>query len=334
MKRDYQPLLRSAARFAQVVTMSVAVAFSAGGNALAQDNYPTKPVKIVVPYAPGGNADLTTRFFAKELSEMLGQQFLVENRPGGATNIAAEYVARAAPDGYTLYLLQGTSHGINPGLYPKLNYDPMKDFAVLGLMASTTFFLVTSPVLPINSMSDLIAYAKANPNKLSYASPGNTSPTHLAGEMLNQRAGLGMQHVPYKGDAPAIIDLIAGRVVFLFSATALPFVKDGRLKVLAVGDSKRWPLEPSIPSMTEVGFPNFEIVSYFGIGAPARTPVAIQEKINRAMNEITKRESTRKALAERGLVALSGNRAESTAYVANEIEKWKPIIKVAGAKPD
>lgn len=318
----------------QIALLTSLALLASIGVANAQDNYPNRAVRIVVPYTPGGNADLVTRLYAKELTEALGQPVQVENRPGGATNIGAEAVARSAPDGYTLFLLQGTSHGINPSLYAKLPYDPIKDFSAVGLLANTTFYLVVNPSLPVNNVRELVAHARANPNKLSFASPGNASPTHLAGEMLNRRAEMGLQHVPYKGDAPAIVDLIANRVLFLFSATALNFAKQGKLKVLAVADTKRWPLEPDIPSMAEAGFPNFEILSYFGLGVPAKTPDAIQDKLNAAIVEIGRREDTRKRLADLGLVPLTGNRAEANAYVAREIEKWRPIVSTAGAKPE
>lgn len=323
--------LRRLLRFA---LLPCAALLACAGTATAQDNYPSRAVRIVVPYTPGGNADLVSRLYAKELTDVLGQAVQVENRPGGATNIGAEAVARAAPDGYTMFLLQGTSHGINPSLYAKLPYDPIKDFSAVGLLANTTFYLVVNPSLPVNNVRELVAYARANPNKLSFASPGNASPTHLAGEMLNRRAEMGLQHVPYKGDAPAIVDLIANRVLFLFSATALNFVKQGKLKVLAVADTKRWPLEPDIPSMAEAGFPNFEILSYFGLAVPAKTPDAIQDKLNAAIVEIGRREDTRKRLTDMGLVPLSGSRAEANAYVAREIEKWRPIVSTAGAKPE
>ena len=334
MKPSYPDLPCLALRVLRALGLTCATALAFCGTGSAQDAYPTRPVRIVVPYTPGGNADLVARLYAKDLAEVLGQPFQVENRPGGATNIGAEAVARSAPDGYTLFLLQGTSHGINPSLYPKLPYDPIKDFAALGLMANTTFYLVVNATLPVSNVRELVAYARANPNKLSFASPGNASPTHLAGEMLNQRAEMGLQHVPYKGDAPAIVDLIADRVLFLFSATALTFVKQGRLKALAVADTKRWPLEPEIPSMNEAGFPNFEILSYFGLGAPARTPDAIQERLSQAMLEVGKREEIRRKLTEMGLVPLSGTRGEANAYVAKEIEKWRPIVKIAGAKAE
>ncbi|MBL8385432.1 MAG: tripartite tricarboxylate transporter substrate binding protein [Burkholderiales bacterium] len=300
--------------------------------AVAQDSYPSRPTRIVVPYTPGGNADLVARLYAKELGDALGQPFQIDNRPGGATNIGAEAVARSAPDGYTLFLLQGTSHGINPSLYPKLPYDPIKDFSAVGLIANTTFFLVVNANLPVTNVRELVAYARANPNKLSYGSPGNASPTHLAGEVLNRRAEMGLQHVPYKGDAPAIVDLMADRVLFMFSATALSFVKQGKLKALAVADTKRWPLEPDIPSMREAGYPDFEFLSYFGLAVPAATPEAIQERLNQAMTAIARREDVRARIAALGLVPLGGTRAESNAYVAREIEKWRPIVRNAGAK--
>jgi len=306
--------------------------YAVTGRASAQGTYPNGPVKIVVPYTPGGNADLVTRLYAKELTETLGQPFLVENRPGGATNLGAEAVARSTPDGYTLFLLQGTSHGINPSLFPKLSYDPVKDFAPVGLIATSPFYLVVNVSLPVNNVRELIEYAKANPSMRNFASPGNASPTHLAGEVFNRRAAMGMQHIPYKGDAPAIVDLMAGRVLFMFSASAMNFVKQGKLKALAVADSKRSTLEPQIPSMAEAGFPNFEFPSYFALGAPAATPDAVQERLNRAMVEIGKRESVHKRLTELGISPVSGNRAESRAFVIKEIEKWRPIVAAAGAK--
>jgi tripartite-type tricarboxylate transporter receptor subunit TctC len=338
-KSRFSALLQLVRRCASLVRAVLLAALASAGalaqaQAQAPDAYPTRPVRIVVPYAPGGNADLLTRLFAKELTEALGQQFIVDNRPGGATNIAAEMVARAAPDGYTLYLLQGTSHGINPALYPSLKYDAIKDFAPVGLMASTAFFLVVNSTLPVNNVRELVEYARANPGKLSFASPGLASPTHLAGEMLNRRAEMGVQHVPYKGDAPAIPDLLADRVLFMFSASALSFVKQGRLKALAVADSKRYPLEPHIPSMAEAGFPNFEFLSYFALGGPAGMPVAVQEKLNRAMVEINRREDMRKRLADLGLAPLTGTRAETVAYVAREIEKWRPVVRAIGVKPE
>ena len=335
MSRSIRPALPGhVSRLSRILLLSCATLLACGGAAVAQDNYPNRAIRIVVPFTPGGNADLVSRLYAKELTDVLGQAVQVENRPGGATNIGAEAVARSAPDGYTLFLLQGTSHGINPSLYAKLSYDPLKDFSAVGLLANTTFYLVVNPTLPVNNVRELVAYARANPNKLSFASPGNASPTHLAGEMLNRRAEMGVQHVPYKGDAPAIVDLIANRVLFLFSATALNFVKQGKLKALAVADTKRWPLEPGIPSMAEAGFPNFEILSYFGLGVPALTPAAIQDKLNAAIVEIGKREDTRKRLTDMGLVPLGGNREEANAYVAREIEKWRPIVAGVGVKPD
>lgn len=301
----------------------------------AQDNFPSKAVKIFVPYAAGGNTDVTTRLFAKGMSDSMGQQFLVENRPGGSTNIAAEATAKSVPDGYTLFVLQGTSHGTNPWIFPKLPYDPIKDFSFIALMAKFPFYLVVNASLPVNSVRELVNYAKASPGKYAYASPGNFTATHLAAAVLVQREGMGsVTHVPYKGDAPAIVDIMGGRVLFMFSAGALSFVKQGKLKALAVADNKRWPLAPEIPSMQEAGVPDLEVSSYFGLGGPAKIPEAVQEKLNRAMVEVSQRDDTRKLLAEMGAIPLIGTRAETAAYIVNEIAKWQSFVKLSGVKID
>lgn len=333
MKRSFGVLVRRAPLFAILFAMVLAW----GGLAWGQSDYPVRPVKIVVPYPPGGTTDVITRIYAKELADMLGQPFIVENRPGGGTNIGAEIVARSAPDGYALFVVQVASHGINPSLYGKLSYDPVKDFSSVGFMARTAAFLLINPSLPVSSVQDLVDYARANPGKLNFASQGNGSPGHLAGVLLKQRTGIDIVHVPYKGAAQAVGDLIGGQVQFAFlsfDGMVSNLVKEGKLKVLAVSASQRWPTEPQIPTMGESGVPDFVVLSFFGLSAPAKTPEPILEKLNRAVVAITTREETKKRLAAVGLVPMIHTRDEMTAFIVNEVEKWRPVVKAAGLKID
>jgi tripartite-type tricarboxylate transporter receptor subunit TctC len=333
MNSSFGILVRPKPLFAALFAMVLAW----GGLAWGQSDYPARPVKIVVPYPPGGTTDVATRIYAKGLADMLGQQFIVENRSGGGTNIGAEMVARSAPDGYTLFVVQAASHGINPSLFGKLSYDPVKDFSAAGFMARTAMFLVINASLPVSSVRGLVDYARANPGKLNFASAGNGSPQHLAGVLLKQRTGIDIVHVPYKGSAPAIADLTGGQVQFAFlslDGMVSNLVRDGKLKVLAVAASKRWPTEPQVSSMSESGIPDFEVLSFFGLSAPARTPEPILEKLNRAMVEISEREETKKRLADMGLVPMFATRDEMTVFIVNEIEKWRPIVKAAGVKID
>jgi tripartite-type tricarboxylate transporter receptor subunit TctC len=330
MKSVFQAVTKSFA-------LSIAVVLTWCTLAWAQAPYSGRPIKVVVPYPAGGTTDVVTRLYAKGLADALGQQFIVENRPGGGTNIGAEYVARSAPDGHTLFVVQVASHGINPSLFSKLSYDAVKDFAAVGFMARTAMFLIVNPSLPVNSVNELLNYARANPGKLNFASQGNGSPGHLAGALLKQRAGVDIVHVPYKGAAQAITDLSGGQVQFSFlslDGTVASLVKEGKLKVLAVAAGKRWPTEPQIPSMSESGVSDFEALSFFGLAAPAGSPEPMLEKLNRLMVEMSKSEETRKRLAAMGLVPMTHTRAEMTAFIVNEIEKWRPIVKAAGAKID
>ncbi len=331
MNSSFREVIRSAPLFA------VAVALAWSGLTWGQGDYPTRPVRIVVPYPAGGTTDVATRIYAKGLGDLWGQQFIIENRPGGGPNIGAELVARSAPDGYTLFVVQAASHGVNPSLFGKLSYDAVKDFSAAGFMARTAMFLVINASLPVSSAQGLVNYARANPGKLNFASQGNGSPGHLAGALLKQRTGANIVHVPYKGAAQAIGDLMGGQVQFAFlslDGMVSNLVKDGKLKVLAVAASQRWPTEPQVPSMSESGIPDFEVLSFFGLSAPAKTPEPILEKLNRAMVEISKREETKKRLADMGLVPIPQTREEMTTFIINEIEKWRPIVKAAGAKID
>ena len=302
------------------------------GLACAQSDYPNRAARIIYPYPPGSNGDTITRIFAKAFTDALGQQFMVENRPGGATNNGADLGARPAPDGYTLFVTQKASHGINSSLFAKLPYDPLKDFAQIGLMARTPNYLVTAPTLPVNSVRELVAYARANPGKLSFASVGNGSPHHLAGALFKSRANIDVVHVPYKGAAQATMALMAGEVHFMFDSTAINAAKEGKLKVLAVADSKRLASEPQIPSMAEAGFADVEVWGYFGLAVAAKTPEAVLDKLSAVMLDLSRREEHRKRLADMGMVASVATRAETTAFITGEIEKLGPVVKAAGAR--
>ncbi len=319
----------------RVWTGVTAVALTAVcSSAWPQVDYPVKPVRMIVAYPPGGVTDVIARVFAKGLADAFGQQFIIENKPGAATNIAAEHAARSAPDGYTLYQTQVATHGVNPVLFEKLSYDAAKDFAAAGLMARSTQFLFVNPGLPIKSVQDLIDYAKAWPGKLAYAYPGMGSPPHIGGELLKAGLGLNILHVAYKGSVQTAPEVISGRIQFMFDAAALPFARDGRLRVLAVADSKRWPLEPQIPSLAEGGVPNFDLSGFFAVMAPAKTPEAILEKLNVAMNRISSQDQVKKILADSGILVISGNRMETNELINHQIDKWKRYVKESGARAD
>src|SRR5512144_2335881 len=267
-------------RFVQRFAFGLLVAGFAAG-AWAQD-YPTKPIRIVVPFPPGGATDLLARAVAQRLTEKWGQAVLVDNRPGAGGNIGSELVAKSAPDGYTLEMGTVGTHSINASLYAKMPYDHVKDFVPIILVAGVPNVLVVNPALPVNSVQELVAYAKANPGKLNFASSGNGTSIHLSGELFKVMAGVQMTHVPYKGSAPALQDLIGGQVQLMFDnlPPSLPQIKAGKLRALAVTTATRSPALPDLPTIAESGLPGFEASSWFGIVAPAGTPPAIVAKLN------------------------------------------------------
>ncbi len=301
--------------------------------AMAQ-TWPAKPIRYVVPYPPGGNTDVTGRLIGIKLAEALGQPVVVDNKPGAGANLGAELVAKAAPDGYTLFQGTGSTHGINSSIYPKLPFDPVKDFTPVVLLVESPLFLVANPQLPVKTVADLVAYAKAHPGALSFSSVGNGSAHHLAGELLKIRAGIDMVHVPYRGSAPALQDMIAGRVQLGFDATALQFVRNGNLRALAVASSKRWPDAPEIPSMAEAGFPGFDVGGWFAIFGPAGLPRPIVDRLNTEVNRILAMDDVRKRLSEIGLQPLGGTPEQLALHVKAELEKWPPVVKASGARFD
>jgi len=307
----------------------------------AQGAWPTKPVRIVVPFAPGGTTDILARALAPELSRVFGQQFIVDNKPGAGGNVGAEQVAKSAPDGYTLLMGTVGTHGINQSLYPKLPFDPIKDFAPVTLVAGVPNVLVMNPAKAeaekINSVADLIRYAKAHPGKLNMASSGNGTSIHLSGELFKSMTGTFMLHFPYRGSGPALLDLIGGTMDLMFDnlPSAMPQIKAGKLKALAVTSAQRSAALPDVPTIAEAGpVKGFDASSWFGLLAPAGTPAEI---VNRLQQESAKALGTpalKERLLAQGAIPSGMPPAEFAAYIAAETKKWAQVVKVSGAKVD
>jgi len=301
----------------------------------AQSAYPNKPMRMIVPYPPGGPTDVLGRIVAQKLSESLGQQVVVENRPGASGMIGSEIVAKAAPDGYTL-LTNASIHVINPSLYPKMSFDVLRDFAPVSLIAQVPLILVVNPGLPVKSVRDLIALAKAEPNRLNFGSSGNAAAPHLAGESFKIATGVQMQHVPYKGSAPALTDLIGGQVQLIFDSmpSAMPHVKSGKIKALAVTTAKRSPTVPDLPTIAESGVPGFDISTWYGVWAPAGTPKDIIHKLAAEMAKALQQPAVRERLAALGAEPVGNSPEEFAAYCQSELAKWSKIVKESGARAD
>ena len=301
----------------------------------AQGAYPSKPIRMIVPYPPGGPTDVLGRIVAQKLSESLGQQVVVENRPGASGMIGSEVVAKAAPDGYTL-LTNASIHVINPSLYPKMNFDALRDFAPVSLIAQVPLILVVNPGLPVKSVPELIALAKAQPNRLNFGSSGNAAAPHLAGESFKIATGVQMQQVPYKGSAPALTDLIGGQVQLIFDSmpSAMPHVKSGKVRALAVTTAKRSPTVPDLPTIAESGVPGFDISTWYGVWAPAGTPKDIVNKIAAEIAKALHQPAVRERLAALGAEPVGNTPEEFAAYCQSELAKWSKIVRESGAKAD
>jgi tripartite-type tricarboxylate transporter receptor subunit TctC len=298
--------------------------------------YPTKPIRIVVPFPPGGATDILARDVAQKLSESFGQQVIVDNRPGAGGNIGSELVARSAPDGYTLEMGTVGTHAINASLYSKMPYDHVKDFVPVILVAGVPNVLVVNPAVPANSVAELIAYAKANPGKLNFASSGAGTSIHLSGELFKVMAGVQMTHIPYKGSAPALQDLLGGQVQLMFDnlPPSLPQIKAGKLRALAVTSLTRAPALPDVPTVAEAGLPGFEASSWFGILAPAGTPPAIVAKLNAEIAKWLATPEAKEKLSKQGANAAGGSPEDFARHIAAETTKWAKVVKDSGAKVD
>ena len=305
--------------------------------AIAAEPFPSRIMTLVVPYATGGPTDAMARVLAQAISPVLGQTMIVENKAGAGANIGAQYVASATPDGYTMLFGTSAPLGINLYLYPKLSYDPFKDFAPVIQIGYLPNVLVVHPSIPAKNVQELIAYAKANKGTLSFASSGSGASSHLAGEMFNLRAGTDILHVPYKGTGPALNDLVGGQVSMSFTdvLTALPFIQTGKLRVLGVTSIKRSRALPDVPTLAEQGLKDFDASVFFGIVVPAKTPKDVIARLNGGFKQVLEQPEIKERLAKQGLEPPASYTPEQLAgYMRSEAKKWQEIIKISGAKVD
>jgi len=293
-------------------------------------------VRFVVGFTPGGPSDILARALGAKLTDTLGQPVVVENRPGAGGNLAAEVVAKSAPDGNTWLLGNNSILATNAALYSRLGYDPVKDFAPVALVGIQPNMLVVHPSVPAHSVAELIAYAKQHPGKLNYASTGAGVASHLSAELFKAMAGVDMVHVPYKGAQPALTDVIAGQcqVMFATSASAIPYVKAGRLRALAVTTAQRSPSLPDLPTVAEAGVPGFESITWHGVVVPAQTSTAVVDRLNRAINGALRQPDLRERLEGLGVEVVGGSPQDFAAYIAREIPKWTKVVKDSGAKAE
>ncbi len=298
--------------------------------------YPAKPIRLVVPFPPGGSTDIIARIVAQKLSERLGQQVVVENRGGAGGTIGAEAVAKAPPDGYTLVVGTTSTHAVAPSVYGKIGYDPVKDFAPISLIAVTPYLLVVNPSVDVKSLQDFVGYVRARPGKLNYASAGTGSTTHLAMEMLKSAAELYIVHIPYNGNGPAGTAVIGGQVEILFGSlpAVLPHAKSGRVRPLAVGTPKRSPSLPDVPTVAESGYPGFDASLWLAIMAPAGTPAPIVDRLQKEIHAVIASPDTADALNKAGAEPITSTPAELAALVKNGVEKYGKVVKQAGVKPE
>ena len=303
-------------------------------SAARAQSYPARPVRLIIGYTPGGSADLTARLMGQWLSEKLGQSFIIENRPGGGTNIATEAVIRAAPDGYTL-LLVAPANAINATLYDKLNFNFLQETEPVAGIIRFPNVVVVNPSVPVKTIPELIAYAKANPGKLNMASSGNGSTIHMSGELFKMLTGTNMVHVPYRGGAPALTDLISGQVQVMFDniPTCAEHVKSGKLRGLAVTSTTRSAVLPDLPTVADF-LPGYEASAWYGLAAPKGTPREIVETLNKAVNAILADPVAKARFAEIGAILLPGSPADFGKLLADETEKWGKVVKFSGAKVD
>ncbi len=298
-------------------------------HALSQQ-YPNRPVRVLVGLAPGGGTDSVARLMTQKLADTLGQSFVVDNRPGASGNVAGEMAARAAPDGYTLIVVTPT-YVINPSLYRNVLYDAIKDFSGIAQIVDAQYYLSVANNVPAASVKELIALAKTRTPRLSYASSGIGSSNHLSGELLKTMAGIEMSHIPYKGGAPALSALIAGEIQVSFtSGVIVPHSRAGRVKTIAVTGAKRTPLAPEIPTINEAGVPGYEVVGWYGMAAPAKTPAAIIERLNSAINRALP--ELRERYAALGMDLAGGSASQFSALLRSERDKWAKVVKISGAK--
>jgi tripartite-type tricarboxylate transporter receptor subunit TctC len=325
--------IRSCSALALVVT---AFATAIPATAAAADAYPTKPIRFLVPYPPGGSTDPIVRVIGQHLSETWGQQVVVDNRGGAGGNLANETVAKAPPDGYTLLLGTVSTISINPSLYAKLPFDPVKDLQAVSLVVSGFYLLATNPAFPATSVKELVAVAKSKPGQINYASGGAGSAPHLAMELLKQMAGINVAHIPYKGTGPALTDVVAGHVPMLFGSavSVLPLAKAGRVKVLAMTGRQRSKAMPDIPTIAEAGYPGFEVDSWYGVLVPARTPRPIVAALHKEIARTVDSPDVRSRFAALGLDPVGNTPEEFAQIIRQDLARWAKVVKGGGIRID
>ncbi len=320
-----------ACRFGPIFLVGATLSFGAAAQA-----YPNHSIRLVVPFAAGGTTDILARAVAQKLTETMGQPVVVDNRAGAGGNIGADIVAKSPPDGYTLVMGTVGTHAINPSLYAKMPYDHVKDFAPVILVAGVPNVLEVNPSVPVNTVADLIKLAKEKPGQINFASSGNGTSIHLSGELFKTMAGVDMTHIPYKGSAPALADLVGGQVQIMFDnlPSSLPQIKAGKLRAVAVTSLKRAPALPDVPTISESGLPGFEASSWFGVLAPAGTPAPIIAKLNGEINKWIQTPEAREKLLSQGAEAAGGTPEQFVAHIKSETDKWAKVVKASGAKVD
>jgi tripartite-type tricarboxylate transporter receptor subunit TctC len=310
---------------------ALALGLAFAGGALAQA-WPSKPVKLIVPYPPGGPTDIVARVIAQKLQTQTGQPFIIDNRPGAGGNTGAEAVARSAPDGYTL-LVATTAHAINPSLFKNMGYQFGKDFAPISQLTSGPLVVVVNPALPAQNITELIALAKAKPAEMNFASSGNGQSTHLSAELFNSMAGTQIRHVPYKGSAPALADTMGGQTQLMFDTmlSAMPLVKSGKLRALAVTSAQRSPAAPDLPTIAESGLPGYEAIAWNGLLAPVGTPKDVVAKLSAELRTALSQPDVRERFDAQGFSAAWNTPEAFTTFIGTEIDKWARVVKVSGA---
>jgi tripartite-type tricarboxylate transporter receptor subunit TctC len=308
------------------------IALGTASSVAGAQAYPIKPIRLIVPLAPGGGGDLVSRLLASRLAEHLGQTVIVDNRPGGSTIIGTELVARAQPDGYTL-LMATSSHGINPSLY-KLPFDPIRDFTGISFFATSPMMLTVHPSVPATTVRELVALAQSRPGKLNFGSSGTASIVHLAGELLNTSANIKTIHIPYKGTGPALADLLGGQIDMMFASPVptLPHVKSGKLRAIAMASLQRSPAIPELPTLAESGLPGFEAATYYIVLGPANLPAPIVSRLSSEITKVARQTDVRERLVLEGATVVGGTPQDAIAHIELEIVRWTKVVKAAGIK--
>ena len=326
--------IRSTAR--RTVLRAVAAATLGAGllpAAFAADNYPSKPITMVVPFVAGGTTDILARIVGQSLSEELGQPVIIDNRAGAGGNIGGQFAARSAADGYTIFMGTVGTNAINEWLYKKMPFNPNKDFAPLTRVANVPNLLVANPQQPFKNVKEMIAYAQANPGKVNFGSSGSGSSIHLSGELFKMMTKVDMVHIPYKGSAPAVTDLLGNQIAIMFDnmPSAIQHVRSGKLRPLAVTTAKRSPELPDVPTVAEAGVPGYEATSWFGLFAPAKVPADVQAKLHAAIIKVLQKPDVVKKIGDQGGEVVTESQAEFAKFIAAENEKWKKVVKTSGA---